>query len=99
VVTAASAAAALKILQREHGDVLLSDLAMPGEDGYTLIRKIRGLNAPKIASTPAVAVTASARTEDRQRALQAGFQLHLAKPVDTHELIAAVEKLGKTSPT
>jgi signal transduction histidine kinase/ActR/RegA family two-component response regulator len=99
VVTAASAAAALKLLQREHVDVLLSDVAMPGEDGYTLIRKVRGLNTPKIASTPAVAVTAFAHTEDRQRALQAGFQLHLAKPVDTHELIAVVAKLGKTSPT
>ncbi len=53
---------------------------MPGEDGYSLIRKLRAMNAPGTASIPAVALTAFAREEDRQEALQAGFQLHLATP-------------------
>ena len=99
VLTAPSAAAALDVLQREHVDVLLSDIAMPGEDGYTLIRKVRAQNAPRIASIPAVALTAFARDEDRQRALQAGFQLHLPKPVDTQALIVVVAKLGKATAT
>jgi CheY-like chemotaxis protein len=99
VLTAASAAVALDLLQREHVDVLLSDVAMPGEDGYTLIRKLRALNTPRTAAIPAVALTAFARNEDRQQALQAGFQLHLPKPVDTHALIVAVAKLGRTTPT
>jgi CheY-like chemotaxis protein/anti-sigma regulatory factor (Ser/Thr protein kinase) len=93
VLTAASAAAALDILQREHVDVLLADVAMPGEDGYSLIRKLRAAN--RTASIPAAALTAFARDEDRQRALEAGFQLHLAKPVDVRSLVAAVAKLGK----
>jgi CheY-like chemotaxis protein len=96
VLSAASAAAALQVLQREHVDVLLSDIAMPGEDGYSLVRKVRALNAPRIAAIPAVALTAFARDEDRQRALQAGFHVHLAKPVDTQALIGVVAKLGKT---
>jgi CheY-like chemotaxis protein len=99
VLTAASASAALDVLQREHVDVLLSDIAMPGEDGYSLIRKVRALNAPRVASIPAVALTAFARNEDRQRALQAGFQLHLPKPVDTQALIVVVAKLGRATAT
>jgi CheY-like chemotaxis protein len=99
VLTAASAAAALEVLQREHVDVLLSDVAMPGEDGYTLIRKVRTLNTLETAAIPAVALTAFARNEDRQQALQAGFQLHLPKPVDTHSLIATVARLGRATPT
>jgi CheY-like chemotaxis protein len=66
---------------------------MPGEDGYSLIRKLRAAN--RTASIPAAALTAFARNEDRQRALEAGFQLHLAKPVDVRSLVAAVAKLGK----
>ena len=99
VLTASSAAGALDVLQREHVDVLLSDIAMPGEDGYTLIRKVRALTALRIASIPAIAVTAFARNEDRQRALQAGFQLHVPKPVDTQALIVAVAKLGRATAT
>ncbi len=99
VLTAASAAAALDLLQREHVDVLLADVAMPGEDGYTLIRKLRALSAPRTASIPAAALTAFARNEDRQQALQAGFQLHLTKPVDARSLVAAVARLGKANPT
>ncbi len=98
VWTAASAAQALEILQREHIDVLLADIAMPGEDGYSFIRRVRALNA-RAATIPAAALTALARDEDRQRALNAGFQLHLAKPVDGQSLIAAVASLGRRSPT
>src|SRR5687767_602682 len=93
VFTAASAAQAFDLLQQEHVDVLLADIAMPGEDGYALIRKVRALD-PRIASIPAAALTAFARNEDRQQALRAGFQLHLTKPIDARTLIAAVASLG-----
>jgi CheY-like chemotaxis protein len=66
---------------------------MPGEDGYALIEKIRKSEAARVSSVPAAALTAFAREEDRQRALQAGFQLHLAKPVDPLSLVAAVANL------
>jgi CheY-like chemotaxis protein/two-component sensor histidine kinase len=78
VATVSSAAAAMDALRRERYDVLLSDISMPEEDGYQLMRKVRALNA----SIPAAAVTAFARAEDREAALAAGFQLHVAKPVD-----------------
>ena len=94
VLTAESAAQALETLKREHVDVLLADIAMPGEDGYTLIRRIRALDATA-AAIPAAALTALARDEDRQQVLDAGFQLHLAKPIDGRSLIAAVASLGK----
>jgi signal transduction histidine kinase/ActR/RegA family two-component response regulator len=94
VITAPSAAAALDVLQHKRVDVLLADIAMPGEDGYSLIRKLRALETPTIASIPAAALTAFARNEDRQQALQAGFQLHLAKPVDARTLVSAVATLG-----
>lgn len=94
VLTAASAPQALDVMQREHVDVLLADIAMPGEDGYALIRKLRALHPSAAASIPAAALTAFARNEDRLQALQAGFQLHLAKPVDAHALVTAVARLG-----
>ncbi len=94
VITAPSAAVALDVLQHEHVDVLLADIAMPGEDGYSLIRKLRALDQPQLASIPAAALTAFARNEDRQQALQAGFQLHLAKPIDAETLVSAVATLG-----
>jgi CheY-like chemotaxis protein len=98
VITAPSAATALDVLQRQHVDVLLADIAMPGEDGYSLIRKLRALDAPSIAATPAAALTAFARNEDRQQALEAGFQLHLAKPIDAEALVSAVATLGRRAP-
>jgi signal transduction histidine kinase/CheY-like chemotaxis protein len=94
VWTAPSAAAALEILQREQIHVLLSDIAMPGEDGYAFIKKVRAMNGP-VATIPAAALTALARDEDRQRALSAGFHLHLAKPIDGQSLIAAVVGLAR----
>jgi signal transduction histidine kinase/ActR/RegA family two-component response regulator len=93
VLTASSAAHAFEVMQRQHVDVLIADIGMPEEDGYSLIRRLRAFNAPELASIPAAALTAFAREEDRQRALQAGFQLHLAKPIDARELVDAVANL------
>ena len=95
VFTAASAAQAFDFLHRQRVDVLLADIAMPGEDGYALIRRLRASSALETASIPAVALTALAREQDRQQALRSGFQLHLAKPVDARALVAAVASLGR----
>jgi PAS domain S-box-containing protein len=95
VSSAASADAALKALAEELPEVLISDIGMPGADGYELIRRVRSLPAGRGGETPAVALTAYARTEDRQRALKAGYQLHVAKPVAMDELVAAVSSLAR----
>jgi signal transduction histidine kinase/CheY-like chemotaxis protein len=94
VTTAGSAAAAFELIQHEHFDVLVADIGMPGEDGYSLIRRVRALPL-SAASVPAAALTALARKEDRQQALQAGFQMHLTKPVDSRTLVAAVATLHR----
>jgi CheY-like chemotaxis protein len=94
VSTAPSAADGFELLQREHFDVLLADIGMPGEDGYSLIQRVRAMRQPGSASIPAAALTAFARDEDRERALSAGFQLHLAKPIEASELVAAVVMLN-----
>ncbi len=97
VITADSAAAGRQLVEREHPDVLVADIGMPEEDGYSLIRTIRSLPAERGGSIPAAAVTALARSEDRRRALLAGFQTHVAKPVDVVELVAVVASLaGRT---
>ena len=90
---------ALAALERRSFDCILSDIAMPGEDGYTFIEKLRERDAARgDGQTPAIALTAYAREEDRQRALAAGFQLHLAKPIAPKELAAAVANVvGRTS--
>ena len=95
VLTAASAREAFELLHQEHVDVLLADIAMPEEDGYSLIRRIRTNAEAGRASIPAAAFTSFARKEDRQRALEAGFHLHLPKPVDPRRLIEAVASLGR----
>jgi len=94
VMTASSAPEALQLLQQHPIHVLLADIAMPGEDGYSLIRKLRALDT-SVAAVPAAALTAFAREEDRQTALDAGFQLHLSKPIDAGALIAAVATLAR----
>ena len=94
VLTATTAAEAFDLLQRRHVDVLLADVAMPGEDGYSLIRRVR--TAASMASIPAAALTAFAREQDREQALEAGFQFHLTKPIDPESLVAAVATLSKT---
>ncbi len=95
VMTARSTADAMRLLKEQRVDVLIADIAMPGEDGYAFIRKLRA--TAETASLPAAALTALAREEDRQQALNAGFQLHLAKPIDASSLVAAVASLGRLS--
>ena len=93
VLVAKSARAGLEMLQREKPDILMSDIGMPDEDGYTLIRKVRALKPKQGGKIPAAAVSAFARPEDRTRALSAGYQMHVAKPVDPTELTAVVASL------
>lgn len=95
--TAASSAEALRLLEEWKPDVLVADIGMPDEDGYTLIHKVRALPEHQGGRIPAMALTAFARTEDRVRILSSGFQIHVAKPVEPVELIAAVASLaGRT---
>ena len=94
VELAASARAAFEILERQAVDVLVSDIAMPEEDGFALIRKVRSSVARSVASIPAAAVTAFTGSEDRAHALAAGFHLHLAKPFEPTDLVRTVEKLA-----
>jgi PAS domain S-box-containing protein len=93
VLTASSAAEALAVLQRERVDILLADIAMPGDDGYALIAKVRGLDSP-IRNIPAAALTAFTGNGHGQRALQAGFQLHLGKPIESRTLLEAMASLA-----
>ena len=94
VTTAGSASEALEHVVREAPDVLLSDIGMPKEDGYSLMRRIRRLSG-RASRIPAIALTAYARAEDRAKALQAGYQQHLTKPVEPATLIATVASLVK----
>ena len=93
VITASSAAEAMERLLASKFALLISDIGMPGEDGYDLIRKVRALPTDFGGRIPAVALTAFARSEDRQRALLAGYQLHVAKPVEPSELITVCASL------
>jgi signal transduction histidine kinase/ActR/RegA family two-component response regulator len=93
VTTARSAAEALDLLTRVKPDVMISDVGMPGEDGYELMRKVRALPAERGGGIPAVALTAYARGEDRLMALRAGYQMHVAKPIVVAELVAIVASL------
>ena len=93
VVPAASVAEALAVLERNQVDVLLTDIAMPGQDGYDLIRRMR--HADRIINVPTAALTAFASEQDRLHALEAGFQVHLSKPIDPRVLVETVETLGR----
>jgi signal transduction histidine kinase/ActR/RegA family two-component response regulator len=95
VVTAASAEEAKARFKRQPPDVFVSDLLISDEDGLQLIRDIRELDRAVGRVTPAAALTALARSEDRRRALNAGYQMHVAKPVDPLELVSAVERLAQ----
>ncbi|MGH8148360.1 MAG: hybrid sensor histidine kinase/response regulator [Steroidobacteraceae bacterium] len=92
VLTATSVDAALTVLDGFHADVLISDLAMPGRDGYELIRSVRESFGPE--QLPAAALTAFVRPEEAVRAQDAGFQMHLAKPVEPDELVRVVAHLA-----
>ena len=89
-----SAQEALAALPSLQPDVLVSDIAMPERDGYDLIKEVRRLPRDQGGEIPAIALTAYARGEDCARALACGFQLHLAKPVEPAELVAAVARLA-----
>ena len=84
---------AIDLLERSEFDVLLADIAIPEEDGYSLIRRIRSSKAGKLASIPAAAVTAHARDDERRMALAAGFHMHVSKPVEPFELVRMVNYL------
>jgi signal transduction histidine kinase/CheY-like chemotaxis protein len=94
VTTAATASEARERFVRAPPDVLLSDLRMPGEDGLELIRTVRRLDAAQGRNTPAAALTALARGEDRRQALNAGYQMHVTKPIDPFELAVTVQQLA-----
>jgi CheY-like chemotaxis protein len=94
VTCAASAAEAITAFQTQVPDVLISDIGMPDEDGYELIRKIREIERTRGTHIQAVALTAFARSEDRTRAMLAGYQAHIAKPVEPAELIATVASVA-----
>ena len=100
VVATASAEEALSALERERPHVLVSDIGMPDIDGYELLRRVRALGGGNGGAVPAVALTAFARPEDRLRALHAGYQMHVAKPVEPAELVAVVASLaGRLRPS
>jgi CheY-like chemotaxis protein len=94
VTTAASAAEAYETLEWLKPDIIISDIGMPGEDGYSLIRNVRLKEAKERRGwRPAIALTAHARVEDRMKALSAGYQAHVPKPVEPAELIAVIASL------
>jgi signal transduction histidine kinase/DNA-binding response OmpR family regulator len=95
VTAVASASAAYERLQEERPDVLVSDIGMPGEDGYSLVRRIRALSPAQGGEIPALALTAYARPEDRERSFLAGFQTHIPKPVEPLDLVLSVANLAR----
>jgi signal transduction histidine kinase/ActR/RegA family two-component response regulator len=97
VTSANSGHRALQVLETELPDVLVSDIGMPHMDGYSLIRHVRNLPAASAKLVPALALTAYARSEDERLALEAGFQMHLAKPVDPVALAAAIGRLARSA--
>jgi signal transduction histidine kinase/ActR/RegA family two-component response regulator len=94
VSTASSVASAMDFIARERPEVIVSDIGMPGQDGYDFIRQLRALPASAGGRTPAVALTAYCRVEDRTKALAAGFNMHATKPVEPTELIAGLASLA-----
>ena len=95
VTAVSSAGEAIKAIRQRRPDVLVSDIAMPDEDGYGLIEKVRSLEDGESESIPAVAITAYAKDEDREKALSSGFQIYLAKPVELTELISVVARAAR----
>jgi CheY-like chemotaxis protein/anti-sigma regulatory factor (Ser/Thr protein kinase) len=94
VSLASTAAAALQVVRTERPDAIVSDIGMPDEDGYVFIRNLRALSREEGGRTPAIALTAYARAEDRRKALVAGFQNHAAKPVEPQELLIVLANLA-----
>jgi CheY-like chemotaxis protein len=98
VFMASSAQDALDIMKREKIDLIISDIGLPGQDGYWLIQQIRSLPPEGGGKVPAAALTAFARTEDRKRVLLSGYQTHIPKPVEASELITVVASLSGRVP-
>jgi CheY-like chemotaxis protein len=94
VKSADSAGEAFVLMKEFKPDLVISDIAMPIEDGYSLIRRVRELAPDRGGKIPAIALTAYAREEDRVLALNAGFQMHLSKPVEPDELLEAIKVLA-----
>jgi signal transduction histidine kinase/ActR/RegA family two-component response regulator len=99
VMTAESADAAYEVLRSNRFDVMLADIAMPGEDGYALLRRLRAGYVRGASMLPAAALTALAREGDRELALDAGFQMHLTKPISPRSLVTAVATLAQMNGT
>lgn len=97
VIAIATAKEVLEVLDRLKADILVSDIGMPVEDGYSLIAKVRSRSSEQGGEIPAIALTAYAREEDRRRSLQAGFQMHMSKPIEPLDLVRAIAKLAGRS--
>jgi CheY-like chemotaxis protein len=97
VTSVSSVGEALEALRRLRPHILVSDIGMPDEDGYSLIRKVRSQETLGGEKIPAVALTAFARDEERKLALEAGFQVHLSKPIEPDKLVSVVANLVKVS--
>jgi len=95
VMTASSTVEALDALGRARPHVLVSDLSMPGDDGYALLQRVRALGLDREGRLPAVALTAFARAEDRARALAVGYAVHVSKPVEPNALVEVVARLAR----
>ena len=95
VIEAASTPQAIEALSQELPHVLISDIGMPGMDGYHFIRTVRALSRAKGGAVPAIALTAYSRKEDRIKAISSGFQAHIAKPADFVEILTMVVSLGR----
>jgi CheY-like chemotaxis protein len=95
VTAVSSAGEAIQAIRQKRPDVLVSDIAMPDEDGYGLIEKVRSLEEGETQSIPAVAITAYAKDEDRDRALSSGFQIYVAKPIELAELVSVVARAAR----
>jgi CheY-like chemotaxis protein len=93
VLPASTAVEALKVLQQARPHVVLTDIAMPGQDGYWLVREIRRLPNPSVRGVPVVATTAYGRVHSRDRALAAGFADHIAKPVEPDVLCGTIARV------
>jgi signal transduction histidine kinase/CHASE1-domain containing sensor protein/CheY-like chemotaxis protein len=95
VTAVSSAGEAMEAIREQRPDVLVSDIAMPGEDGYGLIQKVRSLDNKEAQNIPAVAITAYAKDEDRARALSSGFHIFVAKPIELGELVSVVARAAR----
>ena len=96
VVVVETAEQAMQLLGSFRPHVLISDIGLPSEDGYSFIRRVRALEPSEGGSVPAIALTAYARAEDQRRAMKEGFQVHLAKPVDCDKLVSVITSLVPT---